>query len=51
LGILFVFDFVAKVEAFIHELIARFITSHLMDGMGICYPQYWLQGNVEDNFN
>jgi hypothetical protein len=22
-----------------------------MDAMGICYPQYWFQGDVEDNFN
>jgi len=22
-----------------------------MDVMGICYPQYWLQGDVENNFN
>ncbi len=22
-----------------------------MDVMGICYPQYWLQGDAEDNFS
>jgi len=35
----------------IHELMARFPTSHLMDVMGICYLQYCLQSDVEDNFN
>ncbi len=32
------------------ELIARFASSHLMDVMGICYPQYWLQGDVKEDF-
>jgi hypothetical protein len=32
------------------ELIARFLASHLMDVIGICYPQYWLQGDVEEDF-
>jgi hypothetical protein len=33
------------------ELMARFPTSNLMDVMGICYLQYWFQGDVEGNFN
>ncbi len=35
----------------IHELMARFPTSHLMDVMGIYYQQYWFQSDVEDNFD
>jgi hypothetical protein len=50
-GLLFVFDFAIETKVLTCELIARFSTSHLMDAMGICYPQYWLQGDVEDNFN
>ncbi len=36
-------------SALTHELITRFLASHLMDVKSICYPQYWLQGDVEDN--
>jgi hypothetical protein len=50
-GLLFVFYFAIVVKTLSRELIARFPTSHLMDAMGICYPQYWLQGDVEGNFN
>jgi hypothetical protein len=50
-GLLFAFYFLALVEAFTCELTTRLPTFHLMDVMGICYLQYWLQGDVEDNFN
>ncbi len=33
------------------ELIIRFPTSHLMNVMGICYLQYWFQGDAKENFN
>lgn len=39
------------VESFTLELTTRFPTSHLMDDMEIYYPQYWLQGDVEENLN
>jgi hypothetical protein len=34
-GLLFVFDLVAVTKALIHELIARFLKSHLMDVISI----------------
>jgi len=38
-------------KSFILELTARFPICHVMDVMGICYPQYRLQGDVRENFN
>jgi len=43
--------FATTVESSIMELSSRFLVSHIMDAMGICYPLYWLQTDVEDNFN
>ncbi len=40
----------STVELLTLELTARFPTFHLMDVMGICYPQYCFQGDVKDNF-
>jgi len=39
------------VEFLTRELTARFPTSQLMYVMGICYPQYWFQGDIAKNFN
>jgi hypothetical protein len=39
------------VESFTIELTTRFPTSHLMDAIGIYCPQYWLQGDAEENLN
>ncbi len=39
------------VEFLTRELTARFPTAHLMYVMGICYPQYRFQGDIEENFN
>jgi len=39
------------IESFIRELTTRFPASHLMNVMGICYLQYWLQGDAKKNFN
>ncbi len=38
-------------KSFIHEFTTRFLASHLMNVMGTCYLQYWLQGDVKENFN
>jgi hypothetical protein len=37
---------IVATKSFTLELIAKFSTFHFMDVMGICYPQYWLQGNA-----
>jgi hypothetical protein len=42
---------IAIVEFLTWELISRFPTSYLMYVMRICYPQYWFQGDIEENFN
>jgi hypothetical protein len=41
----------SAIESFTLELTTRFPTSHLMDVMEIYYPQYWLQGDAEENLN
>ncbi len=43
--------FVVVAKSLTLELTSRFITFHIMDVMGICYPQYWLQGDAKKNFN
>jgi hypothetical protein len=39
------------IEFFISKLITRFLVTHLMDVMSICYLQYWFQGDVKENFD
>jgi len=43
--------FTTVTEFLLQELTTRFSTSHLMDAMGIYYLEYWLQVDVEENFN
>jgi hypothetical protein len=38
-------------EKLITELEARFPSSSLMDALGFVYPQYWLGGNAEEDFD
>jgi hypothetical protein len=43
--------FVATTKSLVGKLTTRFIAFHLMDAIRICYPQYWLQIDVKENFN
>jgi hypothetical protein len=43
--------FTTVIEFLVQELTTRFSTFHLMDAMGIYYLEYWLQVDVEENFN
>jgi hypothetical protein len=43
--------FVAVAKSMILELTSRFLAFYIMDVMGICYPQYWFQGDAKENFN
>ena len=38
-------------EALIAELETRFLANHIMDSLGIVFPQYWLQENVDMSFS
>jgi len=35
---------------FTKELMNSFLVNNLMDALGVCYLQYWLQDDVEQNF-
>lgn len=36
---------------FMMELSSRFSTSHLMEALGMIYPQYWLDAESKENFS
>jgi hypothetical protein len=36
---------------FITKLQGRFHGQNLMDALGVIYPQYWLQPELEEGFN
>ncbi|KAG0595418.1 hypothetical protein M758_UG165000 [Ceratodon purpureus] len=38
-------------DALIEELDIRFPANHVMDSLGIVFPQYWLQDNVDSSFS
>jgi hypothetical protein len=35
----------------VKELQGRFLAHGVMDNLGVVYPQYWLQSDVEECFN